>query len=76
MDSWVARLDSSASAISPLIVALVGWLLVVPTRQSPTRFYTNRTASTPPPSSSTPPGSGAGVTPNRDPHDASAPVGR
>ncbi|UXX96631.1 VOC family protein [Streptomyces sp. AD2-2] len=41
MDSWVTRLDSLGVHHSPLIVALVGWLLVVPDPDDlRLRFYT------------------------------------
>jgi catechol 2,3-dioxygenase-like lactoylglutathione lyase family enzyme len=43
MEAWVARLDDLGVRHSPLIVALVGWLLVVPDPDDlRLRFYTSQ----------------------------------
>ena len=78
MDSWVARLDSLGVRHSPLIVALVGWLLVVPDPDNlRLRFYTTEphgldTSAVEFDS----PWLGAGVTAEPDPHDVVCAVGR
>lgn len=78
MDSWVTRLDSLGVHHSPLIVALVGWLLVVPDPDNlRLRFYTTEphglAASAVEFDS---PWLGAGVTTEPDRHDVVSAIGR
>ena len=78
MDEWVARLDTLGIRHSPLIVALVGWLLVVPDPDGlRLRFYTtqphglDRSAV-----EFDSPWLGAGITAEPNPHDIVCAIGR